>query len=212
MGSISILEWIGYAASVLVLISMLMSSFLKLRIVNLVGSGMFSVYGFMIGSFPVGLLNLFVVFANIWHLYKMFGVHDNFSALEIRRDNRYLVKFLDFYSKDINKYFPNFEYNNGVNTYSYMILRNMAVAGVFLAREVKDKVLYVGLDYVIPEYRDLKPGNFIYKEKVKYFEEQGYNTLVTIPTTDYHKKYLVKMGFKRGDIDGVEHYIFSFSN
>ena len=203
---INLLEWIGYAASVLILISMLMSSFLKLRIFNMVGAAMFSAYGFMIDALPVALLNLFVVFANLWHLYKMFGTNDNFSTLEIRRDNRYLVKFLEFYSKDIAKYFPHFEYKVGMNTFSFMILRNMAVAGVFLARELEEKVLFIGLDYVIPEYRDLKPGKYIYKEKIGVFKEKGYDMLVTTPQTTYHVKYLLKMGFSKVTIKDEEYY------
>jgi hypothetical protein len=203
---LSVLEWIGYAASVLVLISMLMSSILRLRIMNLIGSSLFSVYGFLIGALPVGFLNLFVVFANIWHLYKMFANEDNFSTLEIKRDNRYLIKFLEYYKNDIHKYFPKFEYNDTINSYTYMILRNMAVAGIFLARDFGDKCLYIGLDYVIPQYRDFKLGKFIYKEKTRLFKTAGYEKLCTIPQTDKHKTYLKKMGFVREEQNGVIYY------
>lgn len=207
MLQISLLEWIGYLASVLVLISMLMSSLLRLRIVNLVGSGLFSAYGFLIGSLPVGLLNLFVVFANIYHLYRLFSKSENFTTLEIRRDNRYLVKFLDFYKKDISRFFPNFEYKDEMNTYTYMILRNMAVAGVFLARNYGNNRLYVGLDYVIPSYRDFKLGKYIYTEKINFFKSEGYTCLCTIPKTEQHEKYLKRMGFEPGAGEEAELFI-----
>lgn len=207
MLSQNVLEWIGYIASILVLISMLMSSILRLRIVNLVGSALFSAYGFLIGALPVGLLNLFVVFANIYHLYKMVGVKESFTTLEIRRDNRYLLKFIEFYQKDILTYFPKFEYNNSMNSYTFMILRNMAVAGVFLARDYGQKRLYIGLDYVIPQYRDLKLGKYIYNEKLTFFKEQGYELLCTIPQTPHHAKYLHKMGFQKEIMEGAEYYV-----
>lgn len=191
----NLLEWIGYAASVLVLISMLMSSILRLRIVNLIGSFMFSAYGFLIGSMPVGLLNLFVVFANLYHLYKMYGIKERFTTLEIRRDNRYLVKFLEFYNKDILKYFPKFVYNDSMNSYSYLILRNMAVAGVFLARDYGEKRLFIGLDYVIAPYRDFKPGNYFYEKKTAFFISEGYTCLCTLAQNEKHVGYLKKMGF-----------------
>ena len=57
MESNTLIELIGYTASVILVISMMMSSFVKLRIVNLVGAFLFSVYGFIIGSYPVGFLN-----------------------------------------------------------------------------------------------------------------------------------------------------------
>ena len=202
MGSISLLEWVGYLASVLVLISMLMNSFLKLRIVNLV-------YGFLIGSLPVGLLNMFIVFANIYHLIQISKGKESFSTLEIRKDNRYLIAFLDFYKKDLKHFFPSFDYNYDMNCYSFLILRNMAVSGVFLAREYGNNYLYVGLDYVISQYRDLKPGRYIYREKAEIFKQAGFTHLCTIPQTKSHCQYLKKMGFSEELIDGKSHMVLS---
>jgi hypothetical protein len=207
--NLTILDWIGYAASVLILISMLMTSFLKLRIVNMAGALLFSIYGFLIGALPVGLLNLFVVFANSYHLYRMIGIKESFKTLEIKRDNRYLIKFLDFYNKDILKYFPQFEYQNTMNSYTYMILRNMAVAGVFLARDYGNKRLFIGLDYVIPDYRDFKLGKYIYQEKIEFFKSEGYEMLCTVPQTANHARYLKKMGFHKQQLDGKEYFVFA---
>jgi len=207
--NLTILDWIGYAASVLILISMLMTSFLKLRIVNMAGALLFSIYGFLIGALPVGLLNLFVVFANSYHLYRMIGIKESFITLEIKRDNRYLIKFLDFYNKDILKYFPQFEYQNTMNSYTYMILRNMAVAGVFLARDYGNKRLFIGLDYVIPDYRDFKLGKYIYQEKIEFFKSEGYEMLCTVPQTANHARYLKKMGFHKQQLDGKEYFVFA---
>lgn len=204
---INYLELIGYLASIMVLVSMLMNSLLKLRIINLVGSGIFSVYGFLIDAPPVGFLNLFIVFANIYHLYKIKGTANNYSTLEIRNDNRYLKKFLANYDGDIKKYFPHFKYNEDLNTYSFMILQNVAVAGVFLAHKEAPNRLYIGLDYVIPEYRDLKPGKFIYQEKLDFFRDEGIETLVTIPQTSKHVDYLMKMGFEKQMHEGQAQYI-----
>ena len=61
-------EWIGYLASFLVLISLLMSSILKLRWINLLGSTIFSIYGFIIGSLPVAFMNMGTAFINIYYL------------------------------------------------------------------------------------------------------------------------------------------------
>lgn len=207
--NLTILDWIGYAASVLILISMLMTSFLKLRIVNMAGALLFSIYGFLIGALPVGLLNLFVVFANSYHLYRMIGIKESFKTLEIKRDNRYIIKFLDFYNKDILKYFPQFEYQNTMNSYTYMILRNMAVAGVFLARDYGNKRLFIGLDYVIPDYRDFKLGKYIYQEKIEFFKSEGYEMLCTVPQTANHARYLKKMGFHKQQLDGKEYFVFA---
>jgi len=66
------IEWLGYLSSVIVAISLTMSSITRLRWLNLVGGISFAIYGFMIGSFPVGLLNVFMIGVNLYHLRKIY--------------------------------------------------------------------------------------------------------------------------------------------
>jgi hypothetical protein len=70
METTSILEMIGYLASVLVAISLMMRSLTKLRVINLSGSLLFAVYGFLIGAYPVAALNAFIVGVNVFYLWK----------------------------------------------------------------------------------------------------------------------------------------------
>lgn len=65
-------EWVGYLASFLVLISLLMSSIVKLRWINLVGSSMFSIYGFLISSYPVAFMNAATALINVYYLIKIY--------------------------------------------------------------------------------------------------------------------------------------------
>ena len=51
------LELFGYLGSVLVLVSMLMTSVVRLRIINLIGSAIFATYAILIRSYPTALLN-----------------------------------------------------------------------------------------------------------------------------------------------------------
>ena len=143
---ISILEWVGYVASVTIAISMAMSSIVKFRIINLVGASMFSTYGFLIGSLPVGILNAFIVAVDIYYLVGIYSRKEVFEILEVRPENRYLIRFLEFHNHEIQKFFPGFTYKPEINTVSFIILRNMAVAGVFLAHRYNGSMLKVGLD------------------------------------------------------------------
>lgn len=76
--NINWLEWLGYLASLIVLISLLMNSILKLRWINLLGSSIFSLYGFLIGALPVGFMNLGIVLINIYHLVKIYHSKEYF--------------------------------------------------------------------------------------------------------------------------------------
>jgi hypothetical protein len=192
---ISVLEWVGYVASVIIALSMAMSSIVKFRVINLVGASMFSIYGFLIGSLPVGFLNGFIVVVDIYYLIAIFSKKEVFETLEVRSDNRYLVRFLSFYNKDIQNFFPGFSYKPEMNTVSFVILRNMAVAGVFLAHRINETTLKVGLDYVVSEYRDFKNGRYVYLNLRHKFIEAGFKTIVAEKASAQHIKYLKHLGF-----------------
>ena len=65
------IEWIGYSASALIVISLIMTSVVKLRVLNTAGCVLFVVYGFIIGAYPIAISNLMIVLINLYHLYKL---------------------------------------------------------------------------------------------------------------------------------------------
>jgi len=67
----NMVEILGYAASIMVAISLTMKDIIKLRILNFVGCALFTTYGLMIGSWPVVLTNSFIACVNIYFLAKM---------------------------------------------------------------------------------------------------------------------------------------------
>ena len=197
-----ILQWIGYAASVIIALSMTMSSIVKFRWINLIGASTFSIYGFMIGALPVGFLNGFIVLVDIYYLVEIYGRKEVFEILEIRPENKYLIRFIEYHNHEIQKFFPGFSYKPDMNTVSFFILRNMAVAGLYLAHREDENVLKVGLDYVIPEYRDFKNGKYVYLRLKDKFIEQGFTKVMTEGNSIEYIKYLEKLGFTE-DSNGV---------
>lgn len=191
----AILEWIGYTASVIIALSMALNSIVKFRWVNLTGALLFSIYGFLIGALPVGILNGIIVVTDLYYLIRIYSQKDTFEILEIRPDNKYLLRFLDYHSKDIQKYFPNFSYSPNEDTISFFVLRNMVVAGAFVAQKVADSTMQVHLDYVLPEYRDFKNGRFVYSWLVQNFTEHGFASVWAKAETEKHRNYLLKVGF-----------------
>jgi hypothetical protein len=193
---ISILEWIGYIASITIAVSMAMSSIVKFRLINLAGAILFSTYGFLIGALPVGILNGFIVAVDIYYLLGIFAKKEVFEILEVRPENRYLIRFLSFHNHDIQNFFPGFTYKPEINTVSFFILRNMIVAGVFLAHRQNDNELKVGLDYVVPDYRDFKNGEFVYFNLRDKFIEAGFSRVIAGKSSPKHEKYLKQLGFE----------------
>ena len=70
--AISYVEWIGYVAMATVLISFLMKSVNKLRIVNSFGCLLFAFYGVLLEplSMPIIITNAAIFFINAYYLLK----------------------------------------------------------------------------------------------------------------------------------------------
>lgn len=204
MMEFSVYELIGYTASGIIALSMTMSSIVKFRWINLFGAFTFATYGILIEAVPVTLLNGFIVAVDIYYLLRIYGKKELFETIEIRKDSRYLHRFLEFHDKEIQQFFPGFSYKPEMNTIGYFVLRNTNIAGVFLAHPEKDGTLKVGLDYVVPEYRDYKNGKFIYHSLNEEFFKGGIRKIISLGLTPKHIKYLRHLGFTKTNGDLYE--------
>jgi hypothetical protein len=189
-------EIIGYVASCLLLLAMMMTSVIKLRILNTIGCILYIIYGLKIGSYPVALMNAAISCVNIVHITKgLFSKHV-FKLLSIKNDDSLVEPFLAHYKSDIDKNFPEFTFSGHPYSCSFMIVRNMNIAGIFLANDMGNGTLLVELDYVIPMYRDSKVGKFLFNDNRSVFKEHGFKKIVAISGSAYHARYLKNVGFQ----------------
>lgn len=195
---ISFIEWFGYGASIVVAVSLMMSSIVKLRWYNLAGAAMFSAYGFSIGALPVGFLNLFIAFADIYYLVKLYKEKELFEIMDINKEGEYLKYYIENHIDDIKKYFPNFENFEKEGRKAFYLLKNGIPIGVMVGCRRDIDSFMIELDYVGPQYRDFKMGKYIY-ENLEFIKNMGYNKIVTKYDSKEHYKYLEKMGFKETD-------------
>ena len=65
------LEIFGYTGSVLIVVSMLMSSVMKLRIINMIGSVISGIYAVICGAFPLALMNACLIVINGYNICKL---------------------------------------------------------------------------------------------------------------------------------------------
>jgi len=195
----NIYEIIGYTASVLVAISLSMSSIIKLRWFNLFGSAVFSIYGFLIQAYPVGILNGYIAVMNIIYLRKVYQTKDHFRILSFEQKTQYLKYFFDFYRKEIKKYNPGFDFQIAARDRIYIILRNMVPAGIIIGNR-SDGIFNLKLDFVIPQFRDFKIGEYVYCHEDSFLQKDNINKVVTTTESDRQAKYYERMGFhKHGD-------------
>lgn len=190
------LEVLGYVASVLVAVSLMMSSILRLRLINLVGSAAFATYGFLIGAYPVAAVNSFIVCINLYYLAGMLRQREYFKLLEVRPDSEYLDYFLNFHATEIrDRLGAPASARPGVVLF---VLRDLVPAGLLMG-DVRGHTLHVALDYVIPRYRDMKVARYLFGEQAAYFRKLGVTEILSPPGPPEHERYLRRMGFAPTD-------------
>ena len=188
------LELFGYAGSVLVAVSLMMRSLVRLRVINFVGALAFSIYGLHIHAYPVAGLNGLIAIVDVWFLVQMWSQRDYFQLLEVTHDSEYLRGFVHFHRADIAGFIPGYVYEPEPGQLSLLVLRNMVPAGVLLAR-VEGGQARVLLDFVIPGYRDFGVGRFLFDDNAPWFRQRGIQRFVSAPGHPRHAGYLRRMGF-----------------
>ncbi len=71
MFGIDSVEILGYVATLIVAASFLFKSIVPLRIVNSIGAALFIVYALITQTYPVALLNAFLVVVHIYQLWRL---------------------------------------------------------------------------------------------------------------------------------------------
>ncbi len=188
------LEILGYLASALIAVSLMMRSVVRLRLINLTGAATFSLYGFLIGSYPVGILNLITASINVVQLMRLRRRREIFRILEVRPESHYLSYFLEFQKSDIEAFIPEFRFDPEATGLALFVLRDLVPAGLLLG-VVRDGTLYVDLDYAVPQYRDMKIGQYLFEDRIDFFRDRGVKEIVSPGGVDDHWKYLGRMGF-----------------
>lgn len=203
-----IYEIIGYAASILVALSLIMISIVKLRWINLFGCLFFVAYGILIQSLPIILTNSFITIVNILHLRKLYsrGIA-NIHYLPLHPSKHSLLdEFIDTYREDILRWYPsfvepsleeNFEQNGG----AYLALKGLKAIGFVhyqtcrsyinqakshekallqekLEELFPEHTIVLNADYLEPRYRDMGLADILYQELGKKLPEKIRYSLV----------------------------------
>ena len=187
-------DWLeigGYVGSALVLISFLMTSVVKLRIVNMAGSLISFVYALLIHSYPLALMNAALVLINLYFLWKVHRTKNNYVLVETGPEDPVLAHFISEYRADIEKCFPGIDLEREKD-YASLILCDDSPAGLLLGKQEDERIDLV-LDYSLPRYRDYSLGKFL-REKLP---EKGILELRYSGPTEHHMKYLEQMHFEK---------------
>ena len=193
--AINWLEWFGYAASVVILVSLMMSSIVKLRWINLVGAIMFSTFGFLIGSIPTGGLNAGIAVIDIYYLVRLYREKDAVAIVGADPEAEIFRHFWSVNEQEIRRIFGRVEILPRYDVFFY--LRNNNTAGVLVGERNSADTFRIIVDYVTPFYRDFRIGQYVIAEANLRERLPGVIHLVAEPGNDEHRAYLRRLGFAR---------------
>ncbi|MGD9898315.1 MAG: hypothetical protein AB7T22_04220 [Calditrichaceae bacterium] len=201
------IEIVGYTGSVLVAVSLMMSSIVRLRWINLIGAATFATYGLLVNAYPVFVLNGFITLVDVYYLIQMSKSADYFELFQIDTlQSPFLLRFLKFHENDISTFFPKFELNELKNPIVVFILRNMLPVGLFICEKGKNNELEIKIDYVILDYRDSKNAHYLFYKEHSVFQDQNHKCFIIQTEVQSHINYLMKIGFKSYEKKGPGWY------
>ncbi len=187
--------FLGYLAAAFLAASLLVKRALWFRWINLFGCLTFVAYGALIDAFPVILTNAALFIINLIQLINLYKRKEHFEFVRIRKEDEIVQRFVKHYYKDLNKYFPHFQFTDDENKICFMVLRDFTIANLFVARLEGEGKITVEINYTVPQFRDYKVGKFIFDEGSDFLAMHGITTIYTQSYFEPHTKFLKRMGF-----------------
>ncbi len=187
-----VIEIIGYIGSALVLISMLMTSVVRLRIINLTGSVIFAGYALAIRSYPTAIMNICLAGINLYHLIRIFREERAYTLVKTDIKDGYMSYLIDSNVDDIVYWFPEFSKEDIRPDVAYLVFCESNPACLFLGKENGPGDIEVILDYATKAYRDTSVGFFLYEGLAK----DGFKSLTFRQKARDHIPYLEKIGYE----------------
>lgn len=198
------IQILGYAASLIVFISLMMKSLAKLRVLNAVGSLLFVVFALATDSLPTAFLNMGIVVIDVFYFIRMTRVKDNFEIMTVQKDNEIVRRFYRTNKKELDALFGEAAFAKSEKI--ALFFRNDDIAGLLAYSSIvlpqtdssaPESAAEILIDFVVPKYRDFAVGRHFFVKDVSFWKEQGYSCLLSSVPDKRHIPYLERLGFER---------------
>ncbi|MGL5865819.1 MAG: hypothetical protein ACRCYX_08100 [Dermatophilaceae bacterium] len=178
MSGVDALGWFG---SALLVISLLQARILRLRVLNTLACVILVVFNALVEVWPMVAMNVVLAGINGWFIVRVLAERrgdEAYAVLEVDECDVYLQHFLQVHAVDISRFFPGFV--AGTGRLAYLVQYGDETAGAVIVRDAGDGTAQVELDYVTPRFRDLAPGEFVFRRS-GLFRDRGFRRVLTAP-------------------------------
>ncbi len=174
-------ELLGYAATALIVTAMLMGSVVRLRALNMLGAVAFAVYGVLVHAMPLVVTNGIIVLVHGWKLLQIARHRVDLAVVASSGPQAPLARrFLRIHGPEIARRHPDFDLDALEAPRMAYVMRDAAVAGLFVWTEDGDTVR-LHLDYVLPAFRDLRCAVLFVDHQGPGWRERGRIRLAAPP-------------------------------
>lgn len=192
------LEVVGWLGSALLVWSLLQTGILRLRALNLVGCLILIGYNGALRVWPMVGLNVVLAVINVVYLYRLLTTrHDEreYQVVRVGVTDDFLAHTMRVHGADIARFNPGFRWDPAApDRAAFLVARGDEVVGVMLIHVLGDGTANVELDYVTRRYRDLTPGEFVYRRS-SLLADLGIRRVTTPP--GMVAPYYGRLGFRR---------------
>lgn len=206
------LEVVGWAGSVLVVLSLMQARVWRFRVMNLVGSLLATAYNAVFGIWAFAAMNGAITLINVYWLLRLRRERGDarvYAVVEVAPDDAYLRHVLAVHADDVARHRTaparDVEAGEGEEL-AFLVVRGDETVGVVLVRDSGGGTGVVLLDWVTPRFRDFTPGEFVYRG-TDVFAAHGLDRLVVPTAPPGSAPYLERVGFRRSSDDAWERVV-----
>ncbi|UZN03604.1 hypothetical protein [Cellulomonas sp. S1-8] len=204
-------EVVGWAGSVLVVVSLMQARVWRFRVMNLVGAVLATAYNAVFEIWAFAAMNGAIAVIDVYWLVRLRRERsdaDVYAVVEVAPDDAYLLHVLAVHGADVARHrtVPAHDVVAGDAPVggaagaeiAFLVVRGDETVGVVLVRDAGDGTGVVALDWVTPRFRDFTPGEFVYRHS-DVFAGRGLRRLVVPSAPPGAVAYLERVGFRRVD-------------
>lgn len=194
-----VLEAVGWFGSAVLVVSLAQTRVMRFRVLNAASCAVLIGYNAAIAVWPMAAVNVVLLVINLVVITRLLRRrHDArvYEAVPIGVDEPFLARLLQRHQDDITAFNPDLpEDAPAVADHAFLVSTHDRVVGIVLSRQGTDPAEQeVLLDYVLPEFRDFTPGEFVFRPGGP-FTELGVRRVVASPGMLASERYLRAVGF-----------------
>ncbi len=189
-----VVEALGYAGTLVILVSLAVKSIVRFRWLNAAGSLLLVVFAFATRSWPVVAMNLGIIVIDLYFIVRVSSVPRECKLVAAEPTSALLQYFYAQNRDEITALFGETAFADA--RYFTYFVRGSEVAGLFAWRDSVPGECVVSVDFVTGRYRDTSIGRYFFGNQLPAFRDRGYSRIVYRNVGYGHWKYLRSLGFK----------------